>query len=368
MNIIEAMDGPFKPWFPGDSWAPWKAVLSAAFALPMSDDELAIFKALAGGREPPGRRVKELWIIAGRRSGKDSMASALGAWTSGIEESHIGRLRPGEMASVLCIATDRDQAKIVKRYMDSYFTAIDGLKDKVTRETNVGLELDNAAEIVITTNSFRQARGRAVLLALLDEVAFYRSDDSASPDTEVYRALVPGLATIPASMVVAFSSPYRKSGLLYEKWKAHFGKDSNDILVIQAESRQLNPTIDPQIVADAMKADPESARSEWLAQWRQDIGSYVPTELIESAVDVGVLVRPPKAGVAYKAFVDAASGVGQDSFAIGIAHQDGNEIVLDLAHEIKPPFSPTAALSECASLLKISILAPAPETNTRPVS
>jgi hypothetical protein len=243
------------------------------------------FKALAGGREPPRKRVKELWIIAGRRSGKDSVASGLSAWAAGIEQSHISRLRPGEMASVLCIATDRDQAKIVKRYTDSYFIAIDEPKDKVTPETAVGLELDNAAEIVIATNSHRQARGRAVLLALLDECASYRNETSASPDIEVYRAIVPGLAaTIPESMLVAFSSPYRKSGLLFQKWKTHFGQSDDNVLVIQAESRQLNPTLDPQIVADAMKADPAAAMAEWLGLFRDDIGGYVSMELIESAV------------------------------------------------------------------------------------
>jgi hypothetical protein len=136
MNIIEAMEGPFSPWFSGASWNAWKAVLGAAFALPLTDDQLATFKALAGGREPPKKRVKELWIVAGRRSSKDSVASGLSAWAAGIEESHIGRLRPGEMASVLCIATDRDQAKIVKRYTDSYFATINELKDKVVRETS----------------------------------------------------------------------------------------------------------------------------------------------------------------------------------------------------------------------------------------
>ena len=89
-----------------------------------------------------------------------------------------------------------------------------------------------------------------------------------------------------------------------------------------------------------------------MGEWRDDIGSYVDVELIEFAVDRGVLVRPPRAGVWYVAFVDAASGVGQDSFAVGVAHRDGEEIILDLAHEIKPPFNPQAAVAEVAALLK----------------
>jgi hypothetical protein len=122
-NIIEAMESPdmFEPWFSGPSWDAWKAILQAAFALPMTPQELVTFGELAGGRKPPTKRVKELWIVAGRRSGKDSVASAVTAWISGIEQPHIGRLRPGERASVLCIATDREQARIVKSYSESYF-------------------------------------------------------------------------------------------------------------------------------------------------------------------------------------------------------------------------------------------------------
>jgi phage terminase large subunit-like protein len=204
--------------------------LKAAFAIPMTEEELVVFGELAGGRDPPTRRVRELYVVAGRRSGKDSIASMLAANAAAIEQNHLGRLRPGELAHVLCIACDRDQAKIVEGYTRSFFTEIDDLRRMVVRETRSGIELNNRVAISIATNSFRQARGRTVLLAILDECAFYRDESSASPDVEVYRALTPSLATVPGSMLVAISSPYKRSGLLYDKWKAHFGKASDNVL------------------------------------------------------------------------------------------------------------------------------------------
>jgi hypothetical protein len=110
--------------------------------------------------------------------------------------------------------------------------------------------------------------------------------------------------------------------------------------------------LDPSLITRALEDDPAAARADWLGHWRDDVGAFVPLELIESAVDVGVLVRPPRPGVVYKGFIDAASGVGSDSFAIGIAHRDKGEIILDLAHEIKPPFGAGAAIAEASSLLK----------------
>ena len=62
---------------PIETWATWLVVLKAAFGQPLTDEELEIFKAVAGGRSLPLKRVRELWVIASRRSGKSRMAAAL---------------------------------------------------------------------------------------------------------------------------------------------------------------------------------------------------------------------------------------------------------------------------------------------------
>jgi hypothetical protein len=96
----------------------------------------------------------------------------------------------------MCLASDRDQARIVTR---AYFDRIDLLRDLVERETANGLELSTGAEIIISTSSFRAVRGRTIALAILDECAFWRDEASANPAEEVYAALRPGLLTIPGS-------------------------------------------------------------------------------------------------------------------------------------------------------------------------
>jgi hypothetical protein len=270
-----------------------------------------------------------------------------------IEEAHVGRLRPGELATVQCLACDREQAQIVLGYIKAFFEAIPDLAALVTRETRLGLELESGVNITVATNSFRQTRGRTISLAIFDECSFWRSEETVNPDRETYRAVLPGLATLPGSMLIAISSPYRKSGLLYDKWKQHFGKDTADVLVIQASSRMLNPTLDQGLVDAALEDDPAAARSEWLGLWRDDLASFIDVELIESLVDRGVLVRPPRPDRTYFAFLDAASGVGQDSFAVAVGSGDGDDgIVLDALLEIRPPFNPRTAVSDVAALLK----------------
>lgn len=140
--------------------------------------------------------------------------------------------------------------------------------------------------------------------------------------------------------------------LLYDKWRQHFGKDNNDVLVILAPSEVMNPAIDKAMIAKAYEDDPLAAAAEYGAQFRSDIESFLPLETVEACVDRGVIVRPPKADVPYVGFADAASGTGKDSFVAAIAHREADEIVLDLLHEIRPPFNPQSAIAETAELFK----------------
>ena len=208
--------------------------------------------------------MRELWIVAGRRAGKDSISSLIVAHTAALF-SGTNRLRRGERALCLGLACDRDQAKIVLNYTRSYFANVPTLKAMVSRETSTGFELSNNVDIAIGTNSFRSVRGRPILTVVLDEVSFWRDENSASPDEEVYRALKPGMATMdPDAMLIGISTPYRKSGLLYKKYRDHYGKDG-DVLVVKAPSTTLNPTLDQTIIDSAMEEDPQAAAAEWLA-------------------------------------------------------------------------------------------------------
>lgn len=352
IDLLEALDDPnlFGPWFSGDSWRPWRAVLKAACGHALDVDELAIFRAVAQ-RDPPRRRVRELWIVAGRRAGKDSIASAIGAHAAGFVD-YGAVLRPGEVASVLCLAVDRTQAKIVMRYTKAFFDRIPMLAGLVTRETADGLELSTQAELSVIAANFRTVRGRSVALAILDECAFWRDEGSASPDVETYVALAPGMATIPNSLLIGMSSPYRKAGLLYTKWRDHFGKPGDDVLVIQAPSRALNPTLPQRVIDEAMERDPAAARAEWLGEWRNDLAAYLTRELVEAAVDRGVTVRPrADGGGTYVAFCDPSGGVN-DSFTAAIAHAEGETVILDCLVEIRAPFNPTNATADIAETLK----------------
>jgi hypothetical protein len=339
-----------------ESWRGWRTILKAAFALPMDVDEVAFFREVAGGRDLPRRRVRELWLIVGRRGGKDSVASLIAV--NAARFADCVALRPGERALVACFATDRDQAGIVHGYIRGYFEENAALRRWVVgdlpRTYQGTLELTNRVEIKVATNNFRAPRGRAIPCAIFDECAYWRDENSATPDKETYRAVLPGMATIPDALLVGISSPYKQSGLLFEKYKNHFGRDSDDVLVIQASTRQMNPMIDalaPGLIDRALEEDPEAAAAEWLAQFRKDLADYVPREVAEAAVMRGVPLIPYAPGRGYVAFADPSGG-SRDSFTLAIAHEERGRGVLDLLRETRAPFAPGAVVEDYATTLR----------------
>ena len=341
--------GLFAREFAGPSWDRWRAVLRAVNGEPLSDAEGALFAEVAGGRAPPPRRVRELWAVIGRRGGKDSIAAAIAVVLALAD--HSQHLRPGELGTVLCVATTKEQAGVIFRYIRGLIDASPVLRDLVERESLESITLRTGAEIVVTSPNFRVVRGRTVIAAILDEVAYYGDDAAALSANELYNAIRPAMVTIPTALMIGISSPHGRSGLLFEKWSASFGKGDPDALVVHGPTRAFNPLIDQKIIDDALARDPERAAAEWLAEWRGDVGDFLDRELVDSATDRDVIARPPVAGIRYVAGADPSGGRA-DSFAVAIAHAEGDVAVLDALLERRAPFDPTSVVAEAAALLR----------------
>ena len=107
-------------FFAAESWQGWKVIAKAIYGERLSKAETAFFKSIAGDRDPPHKRVREVWLVVGRRGGKDSFASALAAYHAAAID-YAGILRPGEKVSVQCLACDKRQARIILNYTKAYF-------------------------------------------------------------------------------------------------------------------------------------------------------------------------------------------------------------------------------------------------------
>jgi hypothetical protein len=344
----------FGPHFRGSSWDTWRTVLKAAFGERLSKSEREVFHTIAG-RAPPQHRVKELVCAVGRGGGKDSIASFIATYIAMSFDPRAARLRAGELAFVMCLATDKDQASIAFRYVRAFFEEIPTLRRMVKTIGNDSIELTNRVVIQVIVNSYRSIRGRSVLAAIFDEVSFWRDERSQNPDVEVHGAIAPGLARVAGSMLVMISSTHRRSGLLYERWRNFYGRADDDVLVVRGATLQFNPTFDQGTIDAAIAKDPQRFHSEYNSEWRDDLSTFLSRDLLEAAVDVGVQVRPPTEGVIYRGFCDA-SGARKDSFAMAIAHRElhngGTRVVVDLVFERRAPFNPNETVDDIVALLR----------------
>jgi hypothetical protein len=326
----------------------WRPALKAAFGLKLDDAEAKTFAEIAGERAVPKSRVRELWAVAGRRSGKSRMAAAVATYLALFVEH---RRAHGERPMVLVIASSVDQARTVFGYVKGFLDASPVLTKEVVDAKAFELSLANGITIAVHSSSFRTVRGRTLVAAVFDECSFWRDETSANPDTEVYRAVLPSLATT-AGMLVAISTPYRRVGLLYQKHRDHFGQDGDDVLVVQGPTTAFNPTLALEVIAAHRAADPTAAVSEWDSQFRDDLSSFLDDASINAAVEHGRPAElPPRKNVVYYAFTDMSGG-GRDASTICILHRDGEHLVADVVRGRRGPHDPAAVATEYAALAK----------------
>jgi hypothetical protein len=383
-TIIDAInDGNlFAGWFKDRStWAAWFVFLRALFGLPLAPHQLPLYRECTGRDTPPTAPASEGWLICGRRSGKSFMLALVAVYLAAFH-SYRQYLAPGERGVVLVVASDRKQARVIFRYVKALLLGVPMLRKLVLREVSDAFDLNNSTSIEIMAASYRSLRGYTVIAALLDELAFWPTDESANPDTEIIAAIKPAMATIPNAMLLCASSPYAQRGALFDAFKRHFGKDGGlctvhkpslatvgkpgdglcsahkPVLVWRAPTRTMNPTVPQSVIDAALEADPASAAAEYMAQFRTDVETYISRDVVDAAIIQGRYELPRIEGVRYFAFVDPSGG-SSDSMTLAITHisfstveKPGTRVIVDAIRERRAPFSPDDVVREFAATLK----------------
>jgi len=224
----------------------------------------------------------------------------------------------------------------------------------VKKDTTWEIELKNNVVIKIMTCSYRGIRGYTLIGAICEEISFWRDEFSANPATEILRAVRPGMVRIPNSLLIAISTPYSPSGLLFEMYSEFFGTTGDDSpLIFKCDSRTMNPTIPRSEIAKEFRRDATAARSEFDAEFREDLENFLPMELISSAIVPGRIELLPMKNVRYHGFCDPSGG-RSDSMTLAICHQDKTrgKIIVDLVKEVVPPFTPSVVVKDFSNSLK----------------
>lgn len=342
----------FGEYSPDSSFARWDTVSKVVFGLGSSleDHELAFFREHTGWENPPQEPIKEFYGIIGRRGGKSINIASWAAYLAVVPDySHV--LKPGETGYIGLICPDRDQGRVPLSYLRAMFTGSPILQKEVEDILNTEIRLKKGISIQILTAANASIRGRTLICAIFDEAAFLKNSEGMDNGIEIKRAVLPALATTDGPLIV-ISSPYSRQGLVWEAHRRYYGKEGR-VMVLVAPSRVMNPALPAEIVEQALAEDYESAKAEYLAQFREDVSGFLDSETIDSAVIPRRRELPPQPNFRHFAFTDPSGG-RQDSFTLGIAHRDekNKKVILDVIRRRVPPFNPADVVAEFSKVLR----------------
>lgn len=263
-----------------------------------------------------GKERRELILVLGRRSGKSALSAIFAAYElykllrRGHPQAFYG-MPSGSEIRVLCVANDKEQASIVYGDMQAHVEAVDYFKTSMANATQTFMKFrtehdkkkfgdDGKSTINATFKSSiaKGLRGRGVMCAILDEIAFF-VDDGKSSAERVYKAIVPSLAQFSPKdpknkhrsigptegRMILISSPDAKEGFFYRQYQQAMAKDKGaaNMLVIQAPTWEVNPTLDPSYYETEYHKDPKAFMTEHGAEFSDRVRGWIEdsNDLIE---------------------------------------------------------------------------------------
>jgi len=312
-------------------------------------------------KEQDGRIRRELILCLGRRSGKSALSSIFASYElyklirRGHPQSFYG-MPSGSEIRVLCVANDKEQASIVYGDMQSHVESVDYFKNSIanTTQTFMKFRTENDKKKFgeggrgTITATFKSSiakglRGRGIICAILDEIAFF-VDDGKSSAERVYKAIVPSLAQfspkdpnnkhIPIGStegrVILISSPDSREGFFYRQHQLALSNDaaSANMLVIQAPTWEVNPTLSSEYYTTEYYKDPRSFMTEHGAEFSDRVRGWIEDEKdLEDCIDPAAL--PAVRGLPREPhFVGLDLGLVNDGTVVAITKIENGSIKL----------------------------------------
>jgi hypothetical protein len=245
--------------------------LRAAYAQPPSEQDLALWPKLTPPRGLLRRRVpwpttRAPWVVScvGRRGGKTSNLAAPVL----VYEALCGRHDEEARGRVFFVALApqhshaRELLHAVRQRLDELAplgVAYEARDMAGVPEITITSPPGKCERIItVLTADNVSVRGRAIACAVIDEAAFIGSDPHlAVTDTDVIKALVPGMSQFSRARLMLVSSPGAPAGFF---WKAATKPDART-LVISAATWVFNARITREACVEITRGD-----GDWLAQ------------------------------------------------------------------------------------------------------
>jgi hypothetical protein len=311
----------------------WITFYRAMEGLPLNAEQQELFCKCAGREKYEARIYTEATAIVGRRGQKTSTALKFLLWKCVTDSfkspsNKSAPPRPGAHAKVLwvpVIAQDTRTSTDILRTLASLISNSPILSQEVLEIRAHELFLKNGIAFVGLPASKASVRSRSCPFVFLDELAFVSIEGAT--DRELVRQVKPSMLEFGnARRLLKASTPWQSSGVIHEEFSQR--NENHDILVWQASTQTMKPTIDPQDLAKEKAADELYYCREFLAEFVSDIQGFLPIGDITSATQ-SWRELPPTPGQHCVAALDASGLTGGDVFTYGVGTESaGNSTVL----------------------------------------
>ena len=220
--------------------------------------------------------------------------------------------------NIKVIAQDRDAARTIMGYVDGLLS-VPLFKQKVKKQTSTAFELAGNVRIEVATCDYRAVRSYTCGAALCDEACFWSNNNGVNPAEAIFAALRPCMKSVPNSLMLIGSSPWARRGAVYDRYDRWFGVPNEHVLIWQAPTLEMNPSIDPAEIQLEYNLDPINAAAEYGAQFRTDVEALLSREVIDAITIPQRFELPYDCDENYFGAIDASGG-SSDSFTLGVAH------------------------------------------------
>jgi len=322
---------------------------------------------------------KQLILPIGRRSGKSTISAAFASYelykllSMENPQAYYG-LPNGNRIQLVSVATDKDQAGILFNEVTGHMAKCEWFKDYLASNTQSMVQyrtrydiekygkqsrfengkfqsMNGKASVRLTFKAAvsKGLRGAGNIVMILDEMAHFQSKGSASAE-EIYNSIGPsGLAFTPKdpetkralegasndTRVICISSPLNKQGKFFALYQQSLqkGEASENMLMIQAPTWEVNYTVDTSFLRQKYYEDPENYMTEFGAQFSDRVqGWIVKSKDLTDCIVPGL--RPVLYGAPRQPHTMGVDiGVVNDGTAVVITHVDRQKVVLDY-HEV----------------------------------
>jgi hypothetical protein len=337
-----------------------RTLLKSIYGLALDEEEFHIFRQCTGRDTYPAHPFGEVTAISGARGGKDSRIAAPCACYEAVFGGHERHLARGERAMIPLVAQDQRATKIAFGYIRDYMTRSPLLASLVEDVLTSEIVLTNGLTVACFPCTLRSLRGWSIPSGVLDEFAFFRLEGQADSDVEIQASIRRGMISFPHTKLIKISTPYMRSGVLYDDFRRGFGHANPDLLVWRASSLLMNPSLRAERLERERRLDPLRFSREYEAEFTDDLESFIAAAWLDTCVIPGRHALAPQLDrFWYSAAIDA-SGAGAAAFAASVAHVEGegreSRVVQDYIKGFSKPRGGTVDLegvvAEFATILR----------------